>query len=100
VTYTTNQLERPLCAVISTGQRNTLTKTQKMARILVNHRRHRGFTAAEKAELWDRCKRAGALKSTGRAFGEPSSSVYHQLASHGGIETPAESINAGVALTG
>ncbi len=58
------------------------------------------FTAAEKAELWDRWKRAGALKSTGRAFGEPSSSVYHQLTPHGGIETPAERINAGVALTG
>ncbi len=34
------------------------------------------------------------------AFGEPSSSVYHQLTPHGGIETPAERINAGVALTG
>ncbi len=41
-----------------------------------------------------------ALKSIGRASGEPSSSVYHQLTPHGGIETPAERINAGVALTG
>ena len=35
-----------------------------------------------------------------RAFGEPSSSIYHQLTPHGRIETPAERINAGVALTG
>ncbi len=41
-----------------------------------------------------------ALQSTGRAFGELSSSVYHQLTPHGGIETPAEKINAGVASTG
>ncbi len=56
--------------------------------------------AAEKVELWNRWKRAGALKSIGRAFGEPSSSVYHQLAPHGGIETPAEKINSSVAATG
>ena len=70
--------------VISIGRRNTLTETQRMACMLVNQRRHRGFTAAEKAELWDRWKRAGALNSIGRAFGEPSSSVYHQLAPHEG----------------
>jgi hypothetical protein len=92
--------ELPDSAAISTGRRNTLTKTQKMACMLVNQRRHRGFTTAEKAELWDRWKRAGALNSIGRAFGEPSSSVYHQLTPHRGIEIPAERINAGVASTG
>ena len=56
--------------------------------------------AAEKAELWNRWKRVGALKSIGRAFGEPSSSVDHQLVPHGGIETPAETINACVASIG
>jgi len=45
-------------------------------------------------------KRAGAPKSIGRAFGEPSSSFYHQFASYGGIETQAERINEGVASTG
>ena len=55
--------------------------------------------AAEKVELWDRWKRAGALNSIGRAFGEPSSSVYHQLAPHEGAETPAERMNASVAST-
>jgi len=68
--------------------------------MLVNQRRHLGFTAAEKVELWDRWKRAGALHSIGRVFGERSSSVYHQLAWHEGIKSPAENINASVALTG
>jgi len=72
----------------------------KMACMLMIQRNRRGFTATEKAELWDRWKQAGAPKSTGRAFAEPSSSVYHQLTPHGGIETPAERINAGVASTG
>jgi hypothetical protein len=30
---------------------------------------HRGFTAAEKAELWDRWQRGESLKAIGRAFG-------------------------------
>jgi hypothetical protein len=31
---------------------------------------HRGFTAAEKTELWDRWKRGESLKAIGRAFGK------------------------------
>ena len=30
---------------------------------LMGHRFHRGFTAAEKTELWDRCKRGESLKA-------------------------------------
>src|SRR5690349_20521371 len=45
----------------------------------------RGFTAAEKTELWDRWQRGESLKANGRAFGKPSSSIYFQLAPHGGI---------------
>jgi len=45
----------------------------------------RGFTAAEKTELWDRWRRGESLKAIGRAFGKPSSSIYFQLAPHGGI---------------
>ncbi len=66
----------------------------------MNQRNRRAFTATEKAELSDRWKRAEALKSIGRAFGKPSSSVYHQLAPPGGIETLAERINASVASIG
>src|SRR6476661_10754394 len=45
----------------------------------------RGFTASEKTELWDRWQRGESLKAIGRAFGKPSSSIYFQLAPHGGI---------------
>ena len=38
----------------------------------------RGFTAAEKAELWDRWQRGESLKAIGRAFDKPSSSIYFQ----------------------
>jgi IS30 family transposase len=48
-------------------------------------RYHRGFTAAEKTELWDRWQRGESLKAIGRAFGKPSSSIYFQVAPHGGI---------------
>ena len=44
-----------------------------------------GFSSAEKTELWDRWQRGESLKAIGRIFGKPSSSIYHQLAPHGGI---------------
>ena len=58
----------------------------------------RGFTAAEKAELWDRWQRGESLKAIGRAFGKPSSSIYFQLAPHGGIR-PAPRHRSRLALT-
>jgi hypothetical protein len=48
-------------------------------------RYHRDFTVAEKTELWDRWQRGESLKSIGRALGKPSSSIYFQVAPHGGI---------------
>ena len=51
----------------------------------MDQRFRRGFTAAEKTELWDRWQRGESLKAIGRAFGKPSSSIYHQMAPHGGI---------------
>src|SRR5207344_2854096 len=57
--------------------------------MLMGQRFHRGFTAAEKAELWDRWQRGESLKAIGRAFGKPSSSIYFQVAPHGGIRPPA-----------
>jgi hypothetical protein len=49
---------------------------------LMGHRFHRGFTAAEKTELWDRWKRGESLKAIGRAFGKQSSSIYFLVAPH------------------
>ena len=48
----------------------------------------RGFSAVEKTELWDRWQRGESLKAIGRVFGKPSSSIYFQLAPHGGIRPP------------
>src|SRR6202790_3818298 len=47
---------------------------------LMGHKFHRGFTAAEKTELWDRWKRGESLKAIGRAFGKQSSSIYFLVA--------------------
>jgi hypothetical protein len=59
---------------------------------------HRGFTAAEKTELWDRWQRGESLKAIRRAFSKPSSSIYFQLAPHGGIR-PAARRRSRLALT-
>ncbi len=58
----------------------------------------RGFSAAEKREMWDRWQRGDSLKAIGRAFGKASSSIYFQLAPHGGIR-PAVRLRSRLALT-
>ena len=58
----------------------------------------RGFTAAEKAELWDRWQRGELLKAIGRAFGKPSSSIYFQVSPYGGIR-PVPRRRSRLALT-
>src|SRR5450432_2783336 len=65
---------------------------------LMVHKFHRGFTAAEKTELWDRWKRGESLKAIGRAFGKQSSSIYFLVAPHGGLR-PAERRRSRLALT-
>ena len=64
----------------------------KMECMQMTRRYGRGFSASEKTELWDRWQRGESLKAIGRAFDKPSSSIYFQLAPHGGIRrwaTPA-----------
>ena len=63
----------------------------------MDQRFRRGFTAAEKTELWDRWQRGESLKAIGRAFGKPSSSIYNQVAPHGGIR-PAASASLAVGI--
>src|SRR5271166_1150627 len=65
---------------------------------LMSQRYLRGFTTAEKTELWDRWQRGESLKAIGRAFGKPSSSIYFQVAPHGGIR-PAPRRRSRLALT-
>ena len=64
----------------------------------MGQRFRRGFTAAEKTELWDRWQKGESLKAIGRAFGKPSSSIYYQVAPHGGIR-PAPRRRSRLALT-
>jgi IS30 family transposase len=64
----------------------------------MDRRFRRGFTAAEKTELWERWQRGESLKAIGRAFGKPSSSIYNQVAPHGGIR-PAPRRRSRLALT-
>jgi IS30 family transposase len=58
----------------------------------------RGYSAAEKTELWDRWQRGESLTAIGRAFGKASSSVYFQIAPYGGIR-PAPRRRSRLALT-
>ena len=64
----------------------------------MDQRFRRGFTATEKTELWDRWQRGEPLKAIGRAFGKPSSLIYHQVAPLGGIR-PAPRRRSRLALT-
>ena len=66
--------------------------------LVISPRFRRGFTAAEKTELWDRWQRGESLKAIGRAFGKPSSSIYFQMSPHGGIR-PAPRLRSRLALT-
>src|SRR3979409_1371559 len=76
----------------------TLYLEGEMECCLMGHKFHRGFTAAEKTELWDRWKRGESLKAIGRAFGKQSSSIYFLVAPHGGFR-PAERRRSRLALT-
>ena len=43
------------------------------------------YTAKQKAEIWDRWQRGESMRSIGRLFDRPSSSIFNQLSSTGGI---------------
>ncbi len=46
------------------------------------------YTAKQKDEMWDRWQRGESLKAIGRVFDRPSSSIFGQLATSGGIRPP------------
>jgi len=46
------------------------------------------YTAAQKAEIWDRWQRGEPLTAIGRMFDRPSSSIFNMLAPTGGIRPP------------
>jgi IS30 family transposase len=65
---------------------------------LMERRYRRGFSTAEKTEMWDRWQRGGSVRSIGRVFGKSSLSIYFQLAPYGGIR-PAPRRRSRLALT-
>src|SRR5947199_10181392 len=76
----------------------TLYLEEEMECMVMGHKFHIGFTAAEKTELWDRWKRGESLKAIGRAFGKQSSSIYFLVAPYGGMR-PAQRRRSRLALT-
>jgi len=46
------------------------------------------YTAAQRADIWDRWQRGESLNSIGRLFDRPSSSVFNMLSPTGGIRPP------------
>jgi IS30 family transposase len=61
-------------------------------------RYRRGFTGAERTEMWDRLQRGESLRAIGRTFGKPSSSIYYQISPVGGIR-PAPRHRSRLSLT-
>jgi IS30 family transposase len=66
--------------------------------LIMDQRYRRGFTAAEKSEMWDRWQRGESLTAIGQAFGKPSSSIHFQIAPFGGIR-PAVRRRSKLSLT-
>ena len=64
----------------------------------MERRDRRDFSTAEKTEMWDRWQRGETMRSIGRAFGEPSLSIYSQPAPLGGIR-PRPRCRSRLALT-
>ncbi len=64
----------------------------------MKRRYRRGFSTVEKTALWDRWQRGESLRAIGRVFDKPSSSIYFQLAPHGGIR-PAPRRRSRLALS-
>ena len=73
------------CMVVSRDRRNTFILEGRDGVDAMERGYVRGFDAVAKAELWERWRRGESLKAIGRAFGKPSSSIYFQVAPHGGF---------------
>ena len=46
------------------------------------------YTAAQRADIWDRWQRGEGLTAIGRRFDRPSSCIFNMLAPTGGIRPP------------
>jgi IS30 family transposase len=54
----------------------------------MNYRTRIKYTKEQKEEMWDRWQKGESLRSIGRIFDRPSSSIFGQLAPTGGIRPP------------
>ncbi|MEO8339386.1 MAG: hypothetical protein ABI604_06645 [Nitrospirota bacterium] len=54
----------------------------------MKHRTRIYFSAAQRADIWDRWQRGESMSSIGRLFKRESSSIYPILAPSGGIRPP------------
>src|SRR5450756_1206999 len=64
----------------------------------MTYRTRMKYTAEQKSEIWDRWQRGESLKSIGRVFDRPSSSIFNRLAPSGGIR-PSPRRRSRLALT-
>ncbi len=64
----------------------------------MDYRTRINYSAAQKADIWDRWQRGESLTSIGRVFDRPSSSIFNHLAPSGGIR-PAVRKRSKLALT-
>jgi IS30 family transposase len=60
--------------------------------------RRRGYSAAERRELWDRWRRGESISEIGRAFARAPGSIHFVLGQHGGV-VPRERRRSRFALT-
>ena len=64
----------------------------------MKHRRRIYYSAAQRAEIWDRWQRGESMSSIGRRFDRESSSVFSVISPTGGIR-PAERTRCSLALS-
>ncbi len=69
-----------------------------MRRKMRKERVARGYSEAQRAEMWERWARGESMKAIGRLFGKEGGSVYGQLAPYGGIR-PRPRCRSPLALT-
>ena len=69
-----------------------------MRRKMRKGRAPRGYSEAQRAEMWERWGRGESLKAIGRIFGKEGGSVFGQLAPYGGIR-PRPRCRSPLALT-
>ena len=80
--------DSPVRVAVSTGQRNTIIFNLKDGVLYMTYRTRIKYTPEQKADIWNRWEKGESLKSIGRLFDRPSSSIFNMLVPTGGIRPP------------